>query len=131
MYLLKHLFAIKSLQNLFPPSLRSSKPILPWYAVSPEGGMHPADAAATRRCPSDFQVASAHSFSGKERELPLETAGQLHALQCAAELTAALGSATGKIIPPELTLKHAYDVQRDEWRNWAATVPAKPTQKQW
>lgn len=58
---------------------------------------------------------------GKERELPLETAGQLHAVQLAAETSIAFGSDTGKIIPPRMSLKQAYDAQRNTWKALGGT----------
>lgn len=58
---------------------------------------------------------------GKERELPLETSGQLLAVQLAAEVSSALGSETGKIIPPGMSLKQAYNAQRNTWRALGGT----------
>lgn len=58
---------------------------------------------------------------GRTREIPLETDGQLKAVQLVAEVSSALGSTTGRIIPPELTLKQAYHLQRNEWRALGGT----------
>ena len=58
---------------------------------------------------------------GKERELPLETSGQLYSVQLAAEVSSAIGSETGKIMPPSMSLQQAYDAQRNIWRALGGT----------
>lgn len=53
---------------------------------------------------------------GRPRELQIRTEGQAQALQLAHRTSQSLGSATGRLIPPELSLKAAYDAQRALWR---------------
>ena len=52
---------------------------------------------------------------GRPRDLDVRTDAQIKAVQLVAEVSQALGSPTGRIIPPELTLKQAYDKQRYQW----------------
>jgi len=58
---------------------------------------------------------------GRSRELEARTETQIKAIQLAAETARALGSATGRIIPPDMTLKQAYDAQRNFWRECGGT----------
>lgn len=53
---------------------------------------------------------------GRPRELEARTEDQIRAVQLAAETARALGSGTGRIIPGNMTLKQAYDAQRNLWR---------------
>jgi hypothetical protein len=53
---------------------------------------------------------------GRARELEARTEGQIRAVQLVAETARALGSGTGRIIPGNMTLKRAYDAQRNLWR---------------
>jgi site-specific recombinase XerC len=52
---------------------------------------------------------------GRPRELEVRTDAQIRAVQLVSEVSKALGSGTGRIIPPELSLKQAYDKQRYLW----------------
>jgi len=52
---------------------------------------------------------------GRPRELEVRTDAQLRAVQLVSEVSKALGSGTARIIPPELTLKQAYNIQRYQW----------------
>ncbi len=61
------------------------------------------------------------SKGGKPRELEVRTEGQLKAVQLVAATSAALGSGTSRIIPPEMSLKQAYNAQRNEWRALGGT----------
>lgn len=58
---------------------------------------------------------------GRPREIEVRTDGQMKAVQVVAETAERLGSGTGRIIPPELTLKQAYDAQRNTWRALGGT----------
>jgi len=58
---------------------------------------------------------------GRPRELEARTDAQMKAIQLAAETAKALGSATGRIIPPDMSLKQAYDAQRNFWRECGGT----------
>jgi site-specific recombinase XerC len=58
---------------------------------------------------------------GRPRELEVKTDGQMRAVKLVLETAKQLGSGTGRIIPPELTLKQAYDAQRNEWRSLGGT----------
>ncbi len=58
---------------------------------------------------------------GRPRVLPIQTEGQLRAVQLVAQTSKELGSGTGRIIPPELSLKQAYDAQRNLWRKLGGT----------
>ena len=58
---------------------------------------------------------------GRPRELEARTEGQLKAVQLVAETSKALGSGTGRIIPPDMSLKQAYDAQRNLWRECGGT----------
>jgi len=53
---------------------------------------------------------------GRPRELEARTEGQIRAVQQVAETARAVGSGTGRIIPGNMTLKQAYDAQRNLWR---------------
>lgn len=61
---------------------------------------------------------------GRPRELEARTVGQLRAVQLVAETAKALGSGTGRIIPPHMSLKQAYDTQRNLWRDCGGTRAA-------
>lgn len=52
---------------------------------------------------------------GRPRELLVKTEAQIRAVQLVAEVSKALGSPTGRIIPPEMSLKKAYNKQRYLW----------------
>jgi len=58
---------------------------------------------------------------GRLRELEVRTEGQLRAVQLVTETAKALGSGTGRIIPPHMSLKQAYDAQRNLWRQSGGT----------
>jgi len=58
---------------------------------------------------------------GRPRELEARTDGQLKAVQLVAETSRELGSRTGRIIPRDLSLKQAYDAQRNLWRECGGT----------
>lgn len=58
---------------------------------------------------------------GRPRELEARNEAQLQAVQLVAETAKVLGSGTGKIIPPHLSLKQAYDAQRNLWRECGGT----------
>lgn len=58
---------------------------------------------------------------GRPRELEAITEAQIKAIQLATETARALGSATGRIIPPDMSLKQAYDAQRNLWRECGGT----------
>ena len=58
---------------------------------------------------------------GRPRELEVRTKEQLKAVQLVAETAKVLGSGTGRIIPPEMSLRQAYDTQRNEWRALGGT----------
>jgi len=53
---------------------------------------------------------------GRVRDLEVRTTEQLNAAHQIDAVATALGSGTGRIIPPELTLKQAYNAQRSLWR---------------
>ena len=53
---------------------------------------------------------------GRPRELAVDNEAKAKAVQVVLETSKDLGSGTGRIIPPELTLKGAYNSQRNEWR---------------
>jgi len=61
---------------------------------------------------------------GRPRELEARTEGQIRAIQLIAETAKALGSTTGRIIPPHMSLKQAYDAQRNLWRECGGTRAA-------
>lgn len=61
---------------------------------------------------------------GRPRELEARTEGQVRAVQLVLETSKAVGSATGRIIPPGLSLKQAYDAQRNLWRACGGTRSA-------
>lgn len=58
---------------------------------------------------------------GRPRELAVDNEAKLQAVKLVAETAKALGSGTGRIIPPNLCLKEAYDAQRNEWRALGGT----------
>jgi site-specific recombinase XerC len=58
---------------------------------------------------------------GRPRELEARNEAQLKAVQLVAETAKVLGSGTGKIIPPHLSLKQAYNAQRNLWRECGGT----------
>ncbi|WP_243374406.1 integrase domain-containing protein [Geotalea sp. SG265] len=62
---------------------------------------------------------------GRPRALEVRTDQQLKAVQIADQVATALGSKSGRIMPPELTLKEAYDAQRTMWRNLGGTKENK------
>ncbi|MDD2541381.1 MAG: integrase domain-containing protein [Desulfuromonadaceae bacterium] len=53
---------------------------------------------------------------GRVRDLRISNDKQLRAVQLVAQVSQALGSVTGRIIPPELNLEKAYNAQRTLWR---------------
>lgn len=54
---------------------------------------------------------------GRTRELEVKSESQIKAIQLLAETSKAMGSGTGRIIPPKMSLKQAYDAQRNLWRS--------------
>jgi site-specific recombinase XerC len=58
---------------------------------------------------------------GRVRDLRVGNADQLRAVQQLAQVSQALGSATGRIIPPEMSLEKAYNAQRTLWRELGGT----------
>lgn len=58
---------------------------------------------------------------GRTRELAVDNQAKAKAVQTVAETSKALGSGTGRIIPPEMKLKEAYNAQRNEWRALGGT----------
>lgn len=58
---------------------------------------------------------------GRPRDLRIGNADQLRAVQQLAQVSQALGSATGRIIPPEMSLEKAYNAQRTLWRELGGT----------
>jgi site-specific recombinase XerD len=52
---------------------------------------------------------------GRERFPPIDTRMKAEAVKQAQETARILGSGTGRIIPPEMSLRQAYDKQRNEW----------------
>lgn len=61
---------------------------------------------------------------GRPRELEARTDAQVKALQAVAETARDVGSGTGRIIPPNMSLKQAYDAQRNLWRECGGTRAA-------
>lgn len=61
---------------------------------------------------------------GRTRDLPIQTEAQLRAIQQVDLASKALGSGTGRCIPPELSLKKAYNAQRTLWRSLGGTKGA-------
>jgi len=61
------------------------------------------------------------SKGGRPRELKVTTEAQRQAVELVKETSRALGSGTGRIIPPELNLKQAYDAQRNLWLSLGGT----------
>ena len=59
--------------------------------------------------------------NGKPRSLEITTNSQLQAIQYADQVSQALGSGTGRIIPPELSLKQACNAQRNLWSKLGGT----------
>lgn len=59
--------------------------------------------------------------NGRPRELVVDSEAKLHAVQLVAETSKALGSGTGRIMPPEMSLKESYDAQRNTWRALGGT----------
>jgi len=57
---------------------------------------------------------------GRPRELEVRT-DQLYAIQMVFEAAKASGSGTGRIIPPNMSLKQAYDAQRNLWAKCGGT----------
>lgn len=58
---------------------------------------------------------------GRPRELSIRNEEQLRAAQIVAMVSEALGSGTGRILPPEMSLKEAYNAQRTLWRELGGT----------
>lgn len=58
---------------------------------------------------------------GRPRELAVDNEAKLRAVQMVAETSKALGSGTGRIIPPTMSLKEAYDAQRNDWKALGGT----------
>jgi site-specific recombinase XerC len=58
---------------------------------------------------------------GRPRELEVKTDAQLKAVQFVDETSRSLGSGTGRIIPPNMSLKQAYDAQRNLWTKLGGT----------
>lgn len=58
---------------------------------------------------------------GRPRELEVRTPEQVAAVRLVRETAERLGNANHRIIPPEMTLKQAYDAQRNEWRALGGT----------
>jgi hypothetical protein len=56
--------------------------------------------------------------------MEVRTEGQLRAIQLVSETSKALGSGTGRIIPPNMSLKQAYDAQRNLWAKYGGTRAA-------
>jgi len=61
---------------------------------------------------------------GRPRSLPIFNGEQLRAARNVALVSEYLGSATGRIIPPEMSLKEAYNAQRTMWRELGGTKAA-------
>lgn len=61
---------------------------------------------------------------GRSRDLRISNDAQLRAVQIMAQVSEALGSATGRIIPPEMSLGKAYNAQRSLWRELGGTKSA-------
>jgi len=64
------------------------------------------------------------SKGGRPRELQVRTESQMKAVQLVAETARTLGSGTGRILPINMTLKQAYDAQRNLWRQCGGTRAA-------
>lgn len=58
---------------------------------------------------------------GRPRELEARTEAQVRAIQLVDVTSKGLGSGTGRIIPPDMSLKQAYDAQRNLWRECGGT----------
>lgn len=58
---------------------------------------------------------------GRLRFLPIDSQMKEAAVKVAQETAKQLGSGTGRIIPPEMSLKAAYDAQRNAWRALGGT----------
>lgn len=58
---------------------------------------------------------------GRPRDLEVKNEMQHKAVQLVIETSKALGSGTGRIIPPSMNLKQAYDAQRNLWRSLGGT----------
>lgn len=58
---------------------------------------------------------------GRPRNLSINNDSQLKAVQIVVQVSQALGSGTGRIIPPEMTLKESYNAQRTLWRSLGGT----------
>lgn len=65
---------------------------------------------------------------GRPRSLEITTNSQLQAIQLADQVSQALGSGTGRIIPPELSLKKAYNAQRNLWSKMGGTKASRSHQ---
>ena len=61
------------------------------------------------------------SKGGRPRELAVNNEAKLKAVQLVRETSKSHGSGTGRIIPPNMTLKQAYNKQRNEWRALGGT----------
>ncbi|MBT1074411.1 integrase domain-containing protein [Geobacter grbiciae] len=61
---------------------------------------------------------------GRPRELEVNTANKLQAVNLIKETSRALGSGTGRIIPVDMSLQQAYDAQRNLWRALGGTRSA-------
>lgn len=58
---------------------------------------------------------------GRPRNLEVKNELQHKAVQLVIETSKALGSGTGRIIPPSMSLKQGYDAQRNLWRSLGGT----------
>ena len=58
---------------------------------------------------------------GRPRQLHISNENQLRAAQIVSMVSHALGSGTGRIMPPEMSLKEAYNAQRTLWRELGGT----------
>lgn len=58
---------------------------------------------------------------GRRRELAVDTDAKLRAVQLVAETSKGLGSRTGTVIPPSMSLQSAYNAQRNAWRALGGT----------
>ena len=58
---------------------------------------------------------------GRVRDLRIGNADQLRVVQQLVQVSHVLGSATGRIIPPEMSLQKAYNAQRTLWRELGGT----------
>lgn len=58
---------------------------------------------------------------GRVRDLEIKTPEQLSAVHTVEKVATELGSGTGRIIPPELSLKAAYNAQRALWASLGGT----------